>query len=390
MTIEEVKTLLATTPLERMDAAVRLEVEAYLSLHPELRQETEFDRFIEEGLRPLRPQGMLSPAVLNRLQAGARSASRRKSRRQSSRAAERTNRWALPLAAAAGLLVAAGVWYLASVTPRAPQEAEASKPARPAPAQSAAVEHEDPEATEIPSKPPVVPRPEVVQAPQARPDGSVQAPAPNEAPLPDPELIVSRPPVGLEEHPGAEPFKPLSGRAETALAQPVYLRLSDGRTDVEPAEADLRFFRSEDGQNLLMTGAGAETGLVKLYDLGGEEKPPRKAGVLEAVPLEAGHVYLVEIARGNLRLYAEIRAQDFSAQKVSLDWLGVPREWALTRVMLAQELYEEALAEADLERTRRELEQPKQKVPPGGLLAKPEKHEGEKTRKAVKPLGNFP
>ncbi|MBE7462708.1 MAG: hypothetical protein HS116_04345 [Planctomycetes bacterium] len=379
MTPDEAREWLAATPLDRMEVQTRKEVEAALARDPEVANEAEFDRFVEEGLRPLRSRGSAREAVLQRLRLDPSRlpGSRRRSRRGSVRLAAAGNRRALALAAAILLCAAGGIWFW-SARPSTPVEPEV-------------VEAKDIRPLDLrPVEPKVTTAdPELDVADEPVPSAHPQAPEVVEAPAPK-----ARP------EPAVKPQVPdwaevSSGSARWELAGEASARATlgfPGGAGIPLQEADLRVLPGAEGKPERLAVVAREGRTARLLDLGSNDGLPKDLGEHEALPLEPERVYLLRLEGGGYAAYYELRVTEFTpGGHVELDWLPVPTAWALTRITLARQTFEEAAAQAELDALHRR-QNPEQADPAGGggVHAKPVEPEKEKVKKVVKPLGRMP
>ncbi|GMV83421.1 MAG: hypothetical protein AMXMBFR7_46050 [Planctomycetota bacterium] len=379
MTHEEAREWLAATPLDRMEVQTRKEVEAALARDPEVANEAEFDRFVEEGLRPLRSRGSAREAVLHRLRLDSSrlTGSRRRSRRASVRLAAAGNRRALALAAAILLCAAGGIWFWSgrSKAPVEPAVTDAKdihpldlRSVEPKPATA------DPE-PDTPDEPTPSAHPQVPEV--------AEAPAPKALPAP---AIAPQVPDWAEVSSGSARWE-LAGEAaaRATLGFP-------GGSGIPLQEADLRVLPGADGKPERLAVVAREGRTARLLDLGSNEGLPKDLGEHEALPLEPERVYLLRLEGGGFAAYYELRVTEFTpGGHAELDWLPVPTAWALTRITLARQTFEEAAAQAELDALHRR-QNPEQADPAGGgVHAKPvEPPEKEKVKKVVKPLGRMP
>ncbi|MCK6474604.1 MAG: zf-HC2 domain-containing protein [Planctomycetes bacterium] len=379
MTHDEVQGLLAAVPLDRMDASTRRAVDAHLDACAACREAADWDRFLEDGLEPLRTGGSLAPAVEARVAhapssgewrtvpvGGHSVSSRRTSRRSTPKVA-----WG-PMAAAAcvGAAVVLGWMALTEKAPATtqnetnvpvdldrpgapPEIAKATEPR--APSTKIAVAKETPTSKKQGSEP----RPEaanVAQEPGKAQDKAKPAERPFNPdewvlmPLPDveKESLVKAP----EDPPGASDAALRKARLRPINSQwsgRDTLRLADGEVGLDLFESDLRVVvmgspQRKDTQDLLAVAMGGRD-TSRLVDLGPAGGAPETLEEKDALSLGADRRYLLKRLKdeGTTLYFVRVSAH-LPGEYVDLEWQPLAAEVADALVVKAREAYQAALA----------------------------------------------
>lgn len=381
MTHDEVQGLLAAVPLDRMDASTRRAVDAHLSACAVCREAADWDRFLEDGLEPLRTGGSLAAAVEARVArapsssewrtvpVGGRSVS---SRRTSRRSAPKIAWGPMAAAACVGAAVVLGWMALTEKAPETTQNetivpVDLDKPGAPAetekstaprtPSTKVAVvkeapasqkqdggqRHESVNVAQEPAKAPNAAKPKAEDRP-FNPDEWVLMPLPDV----EKESLVKAP----EDPPGASDAALRKARLRPINSQwsgRDTLRLADGEVGLDLFESDLRVVvmgspQRKDTQDLLAVAMGGRD-TSRLIDLGPAGGAPETLEEKDAQSLGADRRYLLKrVKDGGAALYFVRVSAHLPGEYVDLEWQPLAAEVADALVVKAREAYQTALA----------------------------------------------
>lgn len=379
MTHDEVQGLLAAVPLERMEGATRRAVDAHLAACAVCREAADWDRFLEDGLEPLRTGGSLAPAVEAQVARGPASSEWRtvpvagrsvSSRRTSRRSAPRIAWGPMAAAACVGAAVVLGWMALAEKAPATTQNqtnvpVDLGKPGAPSEIQEAPAPREsstkvavakDASVSRVPDSG-QQPEPANVAQESAKVQGTVK---PADRPFnPDEWVLMPLPDVEKESLVKAPEDPP--GTSDAALCKarlrPINsqwsgrdtLRLADGEVGLDLFESDLRVVvmgspRRKDTEDLLAVAMGGRD-TSRLIDLGPAGGAPETLEEKDALSLGAGRRYLLKRVKdeGTTLYFLRVSAHQ-PGEYVDLEWQPLAAEVADALVVKAREAYQTALA----------------------------------------------